>query len=137
MDTSDLKILRMLLLDARAPLSKISEHLGISMPAAQKRIEKLKAKSIITGSTVIVNAGKIGWKRAFVAVNVRKADYEGFLAQAAKLPLATGVYQTTGPYSIAVEFLGPSGVVNAVISHMRKMRGVVDCCALSMAEKVA
>jgi DNA-binding Lrp family transcriptional regulator len=107
------------------------------MPAAQKRIEKLKASGIIIGSTILLNTSKIGWKRAIVALNIRKAEYEQQLAQIGKLPLLANVYQTTGPYSVVVELLGPSGVVNAVISHIKQMTGIVDCCAISMAEKVA
>jgi DNA-binding Lrp family transcriptional regulator len=137
MDSTDLKIIRMLLRDARFPLSGIALRLGISMPAVQKRIEKLKSKGILVGSAVILNTGMIGWKRALVMVNVRRADYEDFLSQAAGLPLVSGVYQATGPYAVLLEFLGPAGVVNAVTAHVRKMNGVVDCCAVSLAEKVA
>lgn len=136
MDSSDLRIIRMLLADARAPLSSIAKELGISQPAAQKRMEKLKAAGIITGSTVILNVSKIGWKRALVALSARKAGYEATLAALAKLPMVGGVYQATGPYGIVVELLGPAGVVNGVVAHIRKMRGVAECCPLSIVEKV-
>ena len=136
MDSSDLKILRMLLLDARAPLSRIAKALGISMPAVQKRIERLKNKGVIVGSRIIINDSMIGWKRAIVALNASKAGYAGLLAQITKLPLVTGISQVTGPYSILVELQGPSGVINAVIAHIRKMHGISDCCAISIAERV-
>ncbi len=136
MDSSDIKILRMLLLDARAPLSKISKELGISMPAAQKRIERLKAKGIIIGSTILINNSMIGWKRTIIAMNARKAEYDSILEQISKFPLVTGVSQTTGPYSIIVELQGPSGVVNAVMAHIKKLHGISDCCAISVAERV-
>ena len=136
MDSSDIKILRMLLRDARAPLSRISKELGISMPATQKRIEHLKSKGIIIGSTILINNSMIGWKRTIVALNARKAEYDSILEQIAKFPLVTGVSQTTGPYSIIVELQGPSGVVNAVITHIKKLYGISDCCAISIAEKV-
>jgi len=136
MDSSDLKIIRMLLKDARVPLSEMARQLGISQPAAQKRIEKLKANSIITGSAITLNNSKIGWKRAIVALNVRKVAYDNVLNALAKLPLVMGIYQTTGPYAITVELLGPAGVVNGLITHIKKMKGVTECCPISMAEKV-
>lgn len=136
MDSSDLKILRMLLTDARMPLSQIARELGISQPAAQKRIEKLKANGIITGSSITLNNSKIGWKRALVAMNVRKAGYDATLAALTKLPMVSGVYQTTGPYGIVVELLGPAGVVNGLITHMKEMKGVAECCPISLVEKV-
>jgi DNA-binding Lrp family transcriptional regulator len=137
MDSTDLEIIKALLKDARSPLSELSAKLGISMPAVQKRIEKLKGKGIISGSSIHLNTGIIGWKRAQVLVNVKRSAYDAFLSHAAKLPLVTGIYQATGPYAVLVEFLGPAGVVNAVISHVKGMGGVVDCCAISLAEKVA
>ena len=136
MDQSDLRILHMLLKDSRAPLSKIAKELGMSQPAAQKRIEKLKAKGIIIGSTVILNERMIGWKRALVVMNAGKKDYLAIIDAVKKMPTVTSVYQATGPYGIGVELVGPAGVVNGVIAHIRKMKGVRDFCPISLEEKV-
>jgi hypothetical protein len=78
----------------------------------------------------------IGWKRAVVALNASRSGYERLLAQVTKLPLVTGISKATGPYSILVELQGPSGVVNAVMAHIRGMHGISDCCAISIAERV-
>lgn len=126
----------MLLQDSRAPLSRIAKELGISQPAAQKRIEKLKAKGIIIGSTVLLNEKMIGWKHALVMLNAGKKDYMGLLDSLKKLPTVTAVYQTTGPYAIGVEMVGPAGVVDGMISHIQKMKGVRDFCPISLEEKV-
>jgi len=134
-DASDLKIIRLLLKDSRTPLSKMAEELGISQPAAQKRVEKLKKKGILVGSTAIINESKIGWKRAIIALNVRRAGYHSLLDLLIKLPLVTAVYQSTGPYAITVELLGPSGVVNGVISHIREMKCVVGFCPITLVER--
>ncbi len=137
MDSTDIEIIKALLKDARFSLSALSGMLGISVPAVQKRIEKLKSRGIIVGSSIHLNTGLIGWKRAQVLVSLKRANYDSFLAQATKLPLLSGIFQITGPYSIMVEFLGPSGVVNAAVSHVKKMDGVTDCFSISLAEKVA
>lgn len=137
MDESDLKIIAILLRDSRTPLSEMAAALGISQPAVQKRMVKLKEGGIITGSTAVLNTSLMGWKRALVALNARRADYAALLAAVQKLPFVRGVYQATGPYSIVVELLGPVGVINAVMAHAEKMRGVVDCCPISLAERVA
>jgi len=136
MDQSDLRILHMLLKDSRAPLSKIAKELGISQPAAQKRIEKLKSKGIIIGSTVLLNEKMIGWKHALVVLNAGKKDYMRLLDALKKLPTVTAVYQTTGPYAIGVEMVGAAGVVDGMIAHIRKMKGVRDFCPISLEEKV-
>jgi DNA-binding Lrp family transcriptional regulator len=53
MDSSDMSIIGILLLDSRTPLSAMAKELGISQPAVQKRIRKLKDAGIILGSTVV------------------------------------------------------------------------------------
>ena len=136
MDQSDLRILHMLLKDSRMSLSKIAKELGISQPAAQKRIEKLKSKGIIIGSTVLLNEKMIGWKHALVVLNAGRKDYMRLLDALKKLPTVTAVYQTTGPYAIGVEMVGAAGVVDGIISHIRKMKGVRDFCPISLEEKV-
>lgn len=135
MDKSDLKILHLLLKDARMPLSKIAKELGVSQPAAQKRIEKLKSKGIIVGSRALLNERIIGWKRALVALNSDRKSYMGLLEALKKLPMVTAVYQTTGPYSIGVELVGPAGVVNGIMEHIGRMKGVRDFCPISLEEK--
>lgn len=135
-DSPDLKIIRMLLKDSRTPLSRIAEELRMSQPAAQKRVEKLKKKGILVGSTVIINESRIGWKRAIVALNVRRAGYHSLLDLLVKLPLVTAVHQSTGPYAITVELLGPSGVVNGVISHIKEMKCVTGFCPITLVERV-
>lgn len=136
MDQSDLRILRMLLKDSRMSLSKIAKELGISQPAAQKRIEKLKSKGIIIGSTVLLNERMIGWKRALVVLNAGKDEYMGLLDALKKMHTVTSVYEATGPYAIGIELVGPAAVVNGVIAHIRKMKGVRDFCPISLEEKV-
>jgi DNA-binding Lrp family transcriptional regulator len=137
MDASDLLIIRLLLKDSRAPLSAIAAELGISQPAVQKRVEKLRTAGVILGSTALLNIGKLGWKRAIVALSVKKAGYGKVLESLAKFPFVTGVYHSTGPYGIVVELLGPAAIVGGVMAHMGKMKGVAECCPLSIVEKVA
>jgi DNA-binding Lrp family transcriptional regulator len=133
---SDLKIIHLLLSDSRITLSEIAKKLEVSQPAVQKRIQRLKSDGIITGSTIILNQSKIGWKRALVAINTTRNSYQTVLDSVGKLAMVTAVYQTTGPYSIAVELVGPVGVVNGVISHIRKLKGVKDFYPISLVEKV-
>jgi DNA-binding Lrp family transcriptional regulator len=137
MDSSDLSIIGILLLDSRTSLSAMAKELGISQPAVQKRIRKLKDAGIILGSTVLLNTGKLGWKRAIVALSVKKAAYGRIVASAARLPFVSGVYNATGHYGLVVELLGPGGVVSGAVAHLGKMDGVVDCCQLSIVERIA
>ncbi|VVC03072.1 HTH-type transcriptional regulator Ptr2 [Candidatus Bilamarchaeum dharawalense] len=136
LDSSDLKIIHLMLSNSRITLSEIAKVLHISQPAVQKRIQRLKSIGVITGSTILLNQSKIGWKHAFVVVNADRDKYQSVIASVRKLPMITAVYQTTGPYAIAIEIVGPAGVVNGVITHIEKIKGVRDYCPISFIEKV-
>ena len=136
MDPKDMKTLHMLMKDARTPLKKIAEELGISTTAVNKRLEKLRTTGIILGSTTIVNARKIGWERMLIAVNVSKEQYVEFLDSVKTLPFFTGAYSASGPYTVLVEFLGPSELIREMGRAVKKMKGVRDYCPLSLVEKV-
>lgn len=51
-DELDMKILKLLLLDARTSNKDIAEACGISSPAVTKRIDNLKSNGIITGTKI-------------------------------------------------------------------------------------
>jgi len=71
-----------------------------------------------------------------VVLNAGRKDYMRLLDSLKKLPTVTAVYQTTGPYAIGVEMNGPVGIVDGVVAHIRKMKGVRDFCPISLEEKV-
>ena len=55
LDEIDSKILRILLEDARAPISKIAEELGLSRPTVRKRLRRLIESGIIKGFSVVID----------------------------------------------------------------------------------
>ncbi|MFH1520451.1 MAG: winged helix-turn-helix transcriptional regulator [Candidatus Micrarchaeota archaeon] len=136
LDSSDLKIIHFMLKNSRITLSEIAKNLKISQPAIQKRIQRLKSKGVIVGSTILLNQSKIGWKRAFVAVNADHKYYHSVIDSIKKLSMVTAIYQTVGPFAIGVEVVGPAGVVNGVIDHIRKIKGVRDFCPISLTDRV-
>ncbi len=136
MDPKDMKIVRMLMKDARLPLKKIAEELGISATAVNKRMEKLRTTGVLLGSTAIVNARKIGWERMLIALNVKKENYVEVLDRVKGLPFFVGAYSASGPYTVLVEFLGPSEIIRGMGRTVEKMKGVRDFCPLSVVEKV-
>ena len=136
LDTTDIKIIHMLLKNAKVSLAEVGAEVGISQPAARKRLEKLKKKGIVTGSTVTLNERRIGWERALLALDISKSNYLKTLDSIQSTPMVTAVYTATGPYSLAVEVLGPVGIIKEVTKHISKIKGVKELCPITFVEKI-
>jgi DNA-binding Lrp family transcriptional regulator len=60
MDEIDKKILEMLKIDARTPLSHISQEIGLSSPSIKDRITKMTTDGIILGYRTVLDYTKLG-----------------------------------------------------------------------------
>lgn len=60
LDEKDVKILRILIRDARARLKDVARECGISSVSALNRIKRLKKLEIITGSTLFTDLSEFG-----------------------------------------------------------------------------
>jgi len=136
LDSTDMRIVHMLLKNAKVSLAEIGKEIGISQPAARKRLEKLKKKGVVLGSTVILNERRIGWERALLALDISKSNYLKTLDAIQSTPMVTAVYTTTGPFTLAVEVLGPVGIIKEVTKHISKIKGVKELCPLTFVEKI-
>lgn len=136
LDATDMRIIHMLLKNAKVSLAEIGKEMGISQPAARKRLEKLRKKGVVLGSTILLNERRIGWERALLALDVSKQNYLKTLDAIRAAPLVTAVYTTTGPYTLAVEVLGPVGIVKEAMRHIGNIKGVKELCPLTFVEKV-
>lgn len=136
LDSTDMRIVHMLLKNAKISLAEIGKEIGISQPAARKRLEKLKKKGIVTGSTVTLNERRIGWERAILALVVSKSNYLKTVDSIKSTPMVTAVYTTTGPYTLAVEVLGPVGIIKEVTKYISRIKGVKELCPLTFVEKI-
>src|SRR5688572_19136961 len=82
LDLTDREIVRILLLDGRAAVSRIADQVGISRPAVAERIEKLERNGVLRGTTVIVDPSAVGKKiTAFVAAR-QNAPFDAKAARA-------------------------------------------------------
>ncbi len=60
MDEIDAQILELLKKDARTPLSRISEEVGLSSPSIKDRITKMESEGVILGYRPILDYAKLG-----------------------------------------------------------------------------
>ncbi|HEX4103717.1 MAG: Lrp/AsnC family transcriptional regulator [Pseudonocardiaceae bacterium] len=69
MDAIDHRVIGCLLRDGRATYAEIGAEVGLSAPAAKRRVDRLRASGAIRGFTVVVDPSALGWTtEAYVEV---------------------------------------------------------------------
>lgn len=69
MDAIDHRVVSCLLRDGRATYAEIGAEVGLSAPAAKRRVDRLRASGAIRGFTVVVDPSALGWTtEAYVEV---------------------------------------------------------------------
>jgi DNA-binding Lrp family transcriptional regulator len=68
-DVIDHRVIGCLLRDGRATYAEIGAEVGLSAPAAKRRVDRLRASGAIRGFTVVVDPSALGWTtEAYVEV---------------------------------------------------------------------
>lgn len=85
MDDIDIKILDILQHNGRTKRIEIAERVGLSLPSASERLQKLEENKYITGYTATVDYRKLGKDiTAFISVNIESSKhYQNFIDHAA------------------------------------------------------
>lgn len=79
MDAIDRKLLAALQEDAGQRYADLADRLGLSAPALHERVKKLKAKGIITRTTIELDTAKLGYGIcAFIHVKTRTPAQGGW-----------------------------------------------------------
>lgn len=69
LDVIDQRIVDCLLRDGRATYRQIGTQVGLSPPAAKRRVDRLRASGAIRGFTVLLDPAALGWRtEAYVEV---------------------------------------------------------------------
>ena len=104
LDTIDYQIIYMLQKNARASAKEISDRVMLSSTAVAARIDRLMQRGIITGFTVRLDAGNLGYKvKAFISQKLDWRQKEAFYSMIQDTPNVMGCHSVTGEYDILVE----------------------------------
>ena len=69
LDDIDQRIVARLRDDARASFAEIGSAVGLSAPAVKRRVDRLRARGVITGFAALVDPSALGWAtEAYVEV---------------------------------------------------------------------
>ncbi|MDC3132964.1 Lrp/AsnC ligand binding domain-containing protein [Flavobacteriaceae bacterium] len=106
-DGIDKIILRALMKEARVSINIISKEAQISGAAVHQRLKKLEKSGVISGSQIIVNPKKLGYKTvAFIGIYLDKAMRNPEAVKKLKsIPEVIECHYTTGDWSIFIKIL--------------------------------
>ncbi|NJL13554.1 MAG: winged helix-turn-helix transcriptional regulator [Microscillaceae bacterium] len=101
-DSTDRKILSLLIEDANLPFTEIAKRVFVSDGTVHGRVRKLRQMGIIRGATLDVDYSRLGWDiTAFLGIYLDKsALYETVAKDLQNIPEITNMHYTTGVYSI-------------------------------------
>ena len=97
LDETDVKILRILLTDARLSSRQIAKRVGVSVGTIISRIKKMEQERIIKGYSVALDSEKLGYElTAIIEITVSKGKLLETEEEIAKMPNVCAVYDVTG-----------------------------------------
>ncbi len=104
-DNVDLKILDVLMQDAKKPYTEVAKKAFVSGGTVHVRMNKLEEAGVVEKTTLKVNYAKLGFDiTAFIGIYLQKsALYDQVLAALKDVPEITNIHYTTGNYSMFIK----------------------------------
>ena len=101
-DNVDMKILEILMKNAKRPYTEVAKLIPVSGGTVHVRMRKLEEYGIVKGTTLQIDHTKLGYDiTAFIGIFLEKSEmYDEVIAQLEKIPEITNVHYTTGTYSM-------------------------------------
>jgi DNA-binding Lrp family transcriptional regulator len=97
LDETDVKILKMLISDARLSSRQISKKSGVSIGTVLTRMKKMEAEGVIRGYSAIIDHEKLGYQlTALTELTVSKGRLLEVENEIARMPNVCCVYDVTG-----------------------------------------
>lgn len=127
MDETDNLLISALRHDARASLSELSVRLGLSRATVRARMEKLRARGVILGYTVVLREDTLRDPvRGLMMIEIEGRGTERIIRQLKGMSEVRSVYSTNGRWDVIVE-IGTDTLENfdAVLFRIRRLDGIV------------
>jgi Lrp/AsnC family transcriptional regulator for asnA, asnC and gidA len=101
-DNTDLRILQILLENAKKPYTEVAKEVFVSGGTIHVRMKKLEEMGVVEGTTLKLNYEKLNYDvTAFIGIYLSKSTlYNDVVAELRKIPEIINVHYTTGNYSM-------------------------------------
>ena len=118
LDSIGLKILAALQENARTPLNRIGERVGLSAPAVAERVRKLEEAGVIEGYHARLNPAAVGLTvSAFINLTTEARHYPAVKKLAAGTPQIVACHHVSG---------GPSFILQVRVADLPELEAVVE-----------
>jgi len=104
-DKTDLRILEILMQDAKKPYTEVARKANVSQGTVHVRMSKLEDAGVVEKNTLKINYARLGFDiTAFIGIYLEKsALYEMVLEKLKLIEEITNIHYTTGNYSMFVK----------------------------------
>lgn len=123
-DAIDLQLLAALQRDAKAPLARLGELVGLSAPSVMERVRRLEHCGIIRGYSALVDARRVGLDvTAFIGVTMNyPVDAEAFDAFIDAEALVLECHHVTGGHTLLLKArCANTEALEGLISRLRAL----------------
>ena len=104
-DNVDLKILNILMEDAKIPYTEVAKRVFVSGGTVHVRMKKLEEMGIVTGTTLKMDYSKLGFDvTCFLGIFLLKSSlYDSVVKRLKEIPEIVKIHYTTGNYNIFIK----------------------------------
>ncbi|MBV6644773.1 MAG: Lrp/AsnC ligand binding domain-containing protein [Cyclobacteriaceae bacterium] len=104
-DNVDLKILNILMEDAKIPYTEVAKKVFVSGGTVHVRMKKLEEMGVVNGTTLKMDYSKLGFDvTCFMGIFLDKGSlYDSAVAQLKEIPEIAKIHYTTGNYNIFIK----------------------------------
>ena len=127
-DNTDLKILSLLMEDAKMAYADVGKEVFVSGGTVHVRMKKMEQMGIVTGTQLKLNYGNLGYDvNAYLGIYLRKSSmYNEVLEQLRRIPEVITVNYTTGIYSMFAKLIckDTMHLKNVLTDKIQKIPGI-------------
>ncbi|MCL1822043.1 MAG: Lrp/AsnC ligand binding domain-containing protein [Prolixibacteraceae bacterium] len=130
LDDIDLKILDIIVNNARIPFKDVASEVGISRAAVHQRVNRMTDLGVITGSGYYINPKKVEYSTCtYIGIFLEKGGlYTDVVKELAKIEEIVECHYTTGQYAIFVKVYAKDNEHLRVIlsEQIQKIQGILS-----------
>ncbi|MFT6867346.1 MAG: Lrp/AsnC family transcriptional regulator for asnA, asnC and gidA [Cyclobacteriaceae bacterium] len=104
-DNIDLKILNLLMDDAKIPYTEVAKKVFVSGGTVHVRMKKLEEMGVVKGTTLMMDYSKLGYDvTCFMGIFLQKSSlYDQVVELLKRIPEIVKIHYTTGDYNIFIK----------------------------------
>jgi Lrp/AsnC family leucine-responsive transcriptional regulator len=132
LDGFDMRLLELLQVDAKRPISELADAIGLSAPACYRRIRRLRDIGAIEREVAVVAPKTLGWGLTMTVLVVLEREgnrtVSDLLAKFSRHPQVIDCANVTGDYDFAVRLVARdmedyAELAESLFAHDERVRG--------------